>query len=136
MADNWVKVDFTCQNKHIGFEVEFYDEPDDLQLAAEESEAHAKAHDTAPIFINTDNEKKSAAQLLDRFLLIKEASLFDFVPPEKAEKALNEGVAVFPFTFPCDCERGNIRLNTTKGLMDAKYINLFIEFTVKPKRAD
>ena len=136
MTNKWAKIEFEISIRHTGFEAEYYHEKSDsLALSPETQAEYEAAKDSSLIFIqNRDNEAFSADNLLTWKLNKEGESLENFVPPEEDAKAFDEGIAIFPVSFPISFHPDSLHIETNEGPVDLLRLTLIVEFTVTPKK--
>ncbi len=133
---NGLAIEFNLRIRHAGFEADFYhDNSDSLTLSPETQAEYNAAKDTSRIFIqNKGNEAFSAENLLTWKLDKEGEFLENFLSPEEATKAFNEGMAVFPVNFQINFPPDSFHLETNEGPVDLRRLTLIVEFTVTPKK--
>ena len=130
MAENWVKLDFQIEIRHVGFDVEFYDaEPADLPEFTKR--LHEQNKDTARIFVqNRDGVAFSAAEMLAWYLKKQNTELTDHVPPNEIKP---EGCE-FTINFPINFTRDSFHMVTDEGPVDIKRLELAVRFFLEPTK--
>ena len=136
MTDKIADTDFDYNLRHVGSHAEFYGDSEP-RISKEEYDKYSKSFDKARVFYRRkDDEALSAAQLLEIFLKTSNTVLRDYVPNEIANKAIETGERqIVPVVFPIDFAPNAFYMKTAEGgKADVKRLQLFVEFTLEPRR--